>query len=603
MHIKFLNHGRGSAARAAAYLLDDKDHQNIDRAGISVLRGEPHQFAAIADSLPFAQRYTSAVIAWHPDDQPNAQDIERTLVEFERVAFAGLEPDQYHLFAVQHDEPDGAKHLHILVPRVDLHSGKSMNIAPPGWRKTFDPLRDALNNENGWARPDDLHRQRIYQPQHSAYKDAATIRAGLQVEPDAKQLITQFVVQRLQSGQIQDREGVLATLSEIGEITRQGKDYISIKPDGFDKPIRLKGALYEQQFNAQTWANTATEARERQTAAHGTREPITAAHQERAAAAREQLERAVRQRTAYNQQRYAAGQQEPAKHPRQHAELAAAVGAEATERDSRTVSTAADRDTAAAPERQRPDDLDDQNTLSRLVHRLTGTARGHVDSNPRGIMARNDRGQDQHHRQPLGNSHQLGLDNVQHGQPQSPMQADQIKPLQDNQHDRTGSLAIEAVRELEQLFYRTNERAKRDHAERKRELERADAAARERRTEHAEALRETLANTGSKSEFAMQWGERFSRIAGSITETLDRAAKQLRARIESLGTAGKQAQRTAAALDHAIKGNYITAGEIEGATDALQRTGATVAKHVEALEAQTKPVSNLDKGSNREWSL
>lgn len=602
MHIKFLNHGRGSAARAAAYLLDDKDHQNIDRAGISVLRGEPHQFAAIADSLPFAQRYTSAVIAWHPDDQPNAQDIERTLVEFEQVAFAGLEPDQYHVFAVQHDEPDGAKHLHILVPRVDLHSGKSMNIAPPGWRKTFDPLRDALNNENGWARPDDLHRQRIYQPQHSAYKDAATIRAGLQVEPDAKQLITQFVVQRLQSGQIQDREGVLATLSEIGEITRQGKDYISIKPDGFDKPIRLKGALYEQQFNAQTWANTATEARERQTAAHGIREPITAAHQERAAAAREQLERVVYQRTAYNQQRYAADQQELAKHSGQHANLATAMGTEAAERHSKPISTAAHRDTTAASERQRPDDLDDQNTLSRLVHRFTGTDRGHVDSNPQRPDVYQQHYSNSAERSKMGISAGSAMAGLQIRQSDSALQTNQIKPLQDNQYDRTGNLAIEAIRELEQLFHRTNERAKRDHAERKRELERTNAAARERRTEHAEALRETLANTGSKSEFAMQWGERFSRIAGSITETLDRAAKQLRARIESLGTAGKQAQRTAAALDHAIKGNYITAGKITDTTDKLQRAGATVAKHVEALEKRSQAIKPQERNNDRGWS-
>ena len=48
MHIKFLNHGKGSAARAAAYLLDDKDHQNLDRSDVSVLRGDPYQFAAIA---------------------------------------------------------------------------------------------------------------------------------------------------------------------------------------------------------------------------------------------------------------------------------------------------------------------------------------------------------------------------------------------------------------------------------------------------------------------------------------------------------------------------------------------------------------------------
>jgi hypothetical protein len=594
MHIKFLNHGKGSAARAAAYLLDDKDHQNLDRSDVSVLRGDPYQFAAIADSLPFAQRYTSAVIAWHPDDQPNVQDIEHTLAEFERVAFAGLEPDQYHLLAVQHDEPDGAKHLHILVPRVDLHSGKSMNIAPPGWKNTFDPLRDALNNENGWARPDDLHRQRIYQPQHSAYKDAATVRAGLQVEPDPKALIAAYLVQRVNAGQINDRAGVIASLAELGDITRQGKDYISIKPEGFDKAIRLKGALYDKEFNAGAWAEAAREDQQRHAAAHTTREPITAEHRERAATAREKLECAIEQRTAYNQQRYGRDQQQHEPEPKAAHRRAAAVDERAAEHDYERVSAATARDTAATPERQHPDDLDDQNTLSRLVHRFTGTDRGHVDSHPQWSDVYQQHYSNSAERSKMGISAGSAMAGLQIRQSDSALQTNQIKP-QDNQHDRTGSLAIEAIRELEQLFHRTNERAKRDHAERKRELERTNAAARERRTEHAEALRQTLANTGSKSEFAMQWGERFSRIAGSITETLDRAAKQLRARIEGLGTAGKQAQRTAAALDHAIQGNYITAGKITDATDTLQRTGATVTKHVEALERQKQNIRTPER--------
>ena len=44
--------------------------------------------------------------------------------------------------------------------RVDLETGKSLNIAAPGWQKTFDALRDWQNHENGWSRPDDPERAR-----------------------------------------------------------------------------------------------------------------------------------------------------------------------------------------------------------------------------------------------------------------------------------------------------------------------------------------------------------------------------------------------------------------------------------------------------------
>lgn len=39
MHIKFLEHGKGSAAKASAYVLDKLDHMGNVRAGVEVLRG------------------------------------------------------------------------------------------------------------------------------------------------------------------------------------------------------------------------------------------------------------------------------------------------------------------------------------------------------------------------------------------------------------------------------------------------------------------------------------------------------------------------------------------------------------------------------------
>jgi hypothetical protein len=41
---------------------------------------------------------------------------------------------QYHLFAVQHTDDDGSKHIHVLTPSLDLQSGKSLNIAPQGMK-------------------------------------------------------------------------------------------------------------------------------------------------------------------------------------------------------------------------------------------------------------------------------------------------------------------------------------------------------------------------------------------------------------------------------------------------------------------------------------
>ena len=111
MHIKFLARGTGSARAAADYLLGARDATGQLRAGVEILRGDPHQVAAVADALAFKHRYTSAVIAWAPDDSPTDAQIGAVLDAFEETAWAGLEPDRYAWAAVVHRERDGGVHV------------------------------------------------------------------------------------------------------------------------------------------------------------------------------------------------------------------------------------------------------------------------------------------------------------------------------------------------------------------------------------------------------------------------------------------------------------------------------------------------------------
>ena len=132
MHIKWLKHGAGDARKATGYVLAERDHQGIERADVAVLRGDPEQVATVANSLDFARRYSSGVIAWAKEDAPTPEQIQQTLDEFERVTFAGLGADRVAWTAVQHTEADGSIHVHVLVARVDLATGKAFNPAPPG---------------------------------------------------------------------------------------------------------------------------------------------------------------------------------------------------------------------------------------------------------------------------------------------------------------------------------------------------------------------------------------------------------------------------------------------------------------------------------------
>ena len=302
MLVKFLAHGTGSARKAAKYLLGELDAAGREREGVEVLRGDPHQVAAVADTLPFDHKYTSGVIAWAPEDKPTEEQIEAVLDEFEKTAWAGLEPDRYAWAAVLHREEDGGAHVHVLAARCDLETDRSLNIAPPGWEKTFGALQDAFNHEHGWSRPDDPARARVQQPGHRAYVEAAQLRAGLRIESSPRDLIRDYLLQRVEHGAVKDRFDVVAALREAGlEVPRQGKNYLTAMDPETGKRWRLKGELYAFDFDRKRLDRAAAEAAGERT--QGDR----GVDRERARTARQELAARREERAAYHRARYGGG--------------------------------------------------------------------------------------------------------------------------------------------------------------------------------------------------------------------------------------------------------------------------------------------------------
>ena len=302
MLVKFLSHGKGSARAAVEYLVGEWDAAGHEREGVEVMRGNPNMVAAVADSLDFERRYTSAVIAWAPEDRPTDEQIETVLDEFEKTAWAGLEPDRYAWTAVLHRERGGGVHAHILAAQCDLQTGRSLNIAPPGWEKTFAPLRDAFNHQHGWSRPDDPARARAQRPGHVAYIEASKLRAGLEHEADPRTLIRDYLVQRVEHGAVKGRADVVSALEDVGlEVPRQGKDYITARDPDSGKRWRLKGELYERDFEPERLDLPAAEQ------AGGRPATDRGRSRARARAAWRELERLRKRRAAFHRGRYGEG--------------------------------------------------------------------------------------------------------------------------------------------------------------------------------------------------------------------------------------------------------------------------------------------------------
>ena len=246
MHIKFLPHGTGNPQKAVVYLLALHDHNGVPRPEVRVLRGNPKLVADLAETLSFVHRYTSGVISWHLDDDPSQDEVQEVLDDFERVAFAGMEPDQYSYAAIWH-----GGHVHVIAARVELRTGLSHNMAPPGRQKAFDHLRNYWNYTKGWARPDDPNRARQVQPGRMIQANLAAIKRveadellnAFEAEPDfhgreqRKAAVVAWIRGRILANAINSREDVIASLEQVGKINRVGKDYLSVRLLDDDKPI------------------------------------------------------------------------------------------------------------------------------------------------------------------------------------------------------------------------------------------------------------------------------------------------------------------------------------------------------------------------------
>ncbi len=306
MYFKFLQHGKGDPRKAASYVIDDVDHLNRSRPTVRVLRGDPETFAAIASSIQNEWLYTSGVIAWSATDNPNDEEISAVLDEFERHAFAGLQPNQYHFTAVLHEEDDGSKHVHFLVPRIELDTGKALNIAPPGHEYYFDPLRDYFNYQYGWSRPDEPALQRDTQlPNHVHFINAAALRSGFEgkTAPEIGEWIDIYLRQRVECGFVRNRNDVLEALSEIGQINRINDQFISVLLPGRKKPLRLRGAFYESDFTIESYIENRTREKVDAGASRESR-VISEEHKQLAADNFELARERAKGRAKYNAERY-----------------------------------------------------------------------------------------------------------------------------------------------------------------------------------------------------------------------------------------------------------------------------------------------------------
>ena len=313
MLIKFFKNGQGSGAAPVAYLVEREvvaydENRNalrdsndkilmFERAPLpEVLHGDPTQMRHLIDACEHQWSYRAGVIAFTGEDAPSDNQQREVMKQFEGLAFAGLEPDQTSILWVRHTHEDRVE-LHFVTPRMELTTGKSLNIAPPGYQKSYDALRDVLNKEHQWNDPQAPERAREVK---SIIEDVK--------RSESREKLHDWVLDRIEEGSITNRTSMVEALNNASfDIPRQSKAYITVRDPESDERWRLKGDIFREDWTRESATGRAIERTSTNSIKESNREPSRSGSRLDALALgdlRKRLQEVTQKRAEYNRERY-----------------------------------------------------------------------------------------------------------------------------------------------------------------------------------------------------------------------------------------------------------------------------------------------------------
>lgn len=281
MLVKFFRHGLGSGSGPLNYLLGS-DRQ---RADAKVLYGDPVMTEQLINTTPFKQKYKSGVLSFTElaDTFTDKQKMD-IMQRFEKTLFAGLETDQYDILWIEHSDKDkepntdsngkviegseqsGRLELNFVIPCQELRSGKSLQ---PFFARAdlvrVNAFKNIINHEYKLTNPDDPIRKRDINPYvnnsprpspfdvQNKKEDEERDNEIIKNPPShhlLKEAIDRRMLRLLNQNLINERFGVSYQLKRCGlTVERETKSSISVSHPSIKKNIRLKGFVYEQDFD------------------------------------------------------------------------------------------------------------------------------------------------------------------------------------------------------------------------------------------------------------------------------------------------------------------------------------------------------------------
>lgn len=257
MIVKFFRHGQSNSKASLDYFLG----KERNREHAKILSGDENEVAQLIDSSPYLKKYTSGCLSFYEHDLSD-QDKTQIMQDFEACLFPGLDRDQYRVLWIEHKDKINEEtkkrrlELNFLIPNTEILSGK--RLQPFYYKsdlKRVDLFKKITNHEYKLHDPDDPVNRLATNSKDQLPKS----------QKELKEVINKVVEKAVSQNVVKDR----ATLKDFLEkmqfkITRQTAKSISVKHINSadnSKPIRLKGAIYEQDFRIGRASREATQRR------------------------------------------------------------------------------------------------------------------------------------------------------------------------------------------------------------------------------------------------------------------------------------------------------------------------------------------------------
>ena len=220
MVVKFFSDKKGGGIGSLNYLLDKK---RVEQGTAKILSGDEYITRDLVMSMSESTK-------------------KELMQDFERVLMTDEMQGHYNILWVEHTDK-GRLELNFVIPKIDLQSGRAFN---PYFHKIDysrkDLWTDYVNLKYSFTDPKDPAKEQSLQGSKKQYELIKDYEA-----------LDKLLQEQVANGSVKSRQNIIELLKQSNiEVTRAGKDYISVKLPQSKKAKRFKGGIYDEQFTSPT---------------------------------------------------------------------------------------------------------------------------------------------------------------------------------------------------------------------------------------------------------------------------------------------------------------------------------------------------------------